>query len=212
MKTLFAGLLLLTIALSATAQKNDTQPRFFGEAVLTSDSSATVLIPVRYNPEHSSYLKTGPWNDHYANVIFYNIKTDTYKKLFAADTYVESFVRDHDYYNRSGNSQKNKLENVSSRWIFYFVKDKDTNKNGKLENDDPSVLYVSDREGNNLKALTTEAENAVSIEIFDKQGFALLKMQRDTDNNKRFENKDKDFYYVRINLSNLSLGNKIELK
>jgi hypothetical protein len=212
MKSLFACLLLLTLALSATAQKSDTQQRFFGEAILISDSLATVLIPVRYNPEHSSYLKTGPWNNHYANVLFYNIKTDTYKKLFATDTYVENFVRDRDYYNRTDNNQKNKLDNVSSRWIFYFVKDKDTNRNGKLENDDPSILYVSDREGNNLKALTTEAENAVSIEIFDKQGFALLKMQRDTDHNKSFDNKDKDFYYVRLNLSNLSLGNKIELK
>jgi hypothetical protein len=48
--------------------------------------------------------------------------------------------------------------------------------------------------------------------VFDKQGFALVKMQRDADGNGNFEFEDKDYYYVRLDLKTLSLGNKIEIK
>ena len=37
-------------------------------------------------------------------------------------------------------------------------------------------------------------------------------MQRDEDANGDFESGDKDFYYVRLSLDNLTLGNKIEMK
>jgi hypothetical protein len=73
-------------------------------------------------------------------------------------------------------------------------------------------LYVSDKQGNELKALTSNSENAVSIEIYEDQNFALVKMQRDEDANGDFESNDKDYYYVRLNLDNLTLGNKIEMK
>ncbi len=63
-----------------------------------------------------------------------------------------------------------------------------------------------------LKALTLPNENAISIDIFDKQGFALVKMQRDTNNDKNFNSKDKDYYYVRLDLNKLQFGNKIEVK
>ena len=62
-----------------------------------------------------------------------------------------------------------------------------------------------------LKALTGDSENAVSIDVFDKQGFALVKVQRDSDNNRKFESKDKDFYYIRLDLNTLTFGNKIEI-
>jgi hypothetical protein len=37
--------------------------------------------------------------------------------------------------------------------VLFFTQD-DLNKSGKINNDDPSVLYVSDKKGNGLQALT----------------------------------------------------------
>lgn len=211
MKNILLVTFLLLTTFYSQAQKNEKLPRYFGEAVV-ADSSAAILIPTRYNAELLSANKIALWHDYYANVIFYDMAADTYKKLFDTDTYIKPFpsVQVPAQYIRTerGNT---KLANVSRNWIFYFVKPSDYNKNGRIDTEDPSVLYVSDKSGNNLRALTTNSENAVSIEIFDKQGFALVKMQRDSDNNKRFESKDKDYYFIRINLDDLSFGKKIEI-
>jgi hypothetical protein len=211
MKNILLVTFLLLTTFSSQAQKNEKLPRYFGEAVV-ADSSAAILIPTRYNAELLSANKIALWHDYYANVIFYDMAADTYKKLFDTDTYIKPFpsVQVPAPYTRT-ERVNTKLANVSRNWIFYFVKPGDYNKNGRIDTEDPSVLYVSDKSGSNLKALTTNSENAVSIEIFDKQGFALVKMQRDSDHNKRFESKDKDYYFIRINLNDLSFGKKIEL-
>ncbi|MHC2993146.1 hypothetical protein OB13_16745, partial [Pontibacter sp. HJ8] len=179
MKNILLAAMLSLIALSSQAQKNEKLPRYFGETIVT-DSSAAILIPTRYNAELLSTNKLALWHDYYANVIFYDMAADTYKKLFETDTYIQPFPDIQQMpanYIRSERGNK-KLGNVSKNWIFYFVKPGDYNKNGKVDTEDPSLLYVSDKAGNKLKALTTNTENAVSIEIFDKQGFALVKMQR----------------------------------
>lgn len=76
----------------------------------------------------------------------------------------------------------------------------------------PDILYVSDLQGNQPKALTSKEENFVSIKIFEKQNYALIKMLRDQNNNGEFEYEDKEYYYVKLDLVSLALGNKIELQ
>lgn len=40
----------------------------------------------------------------------------------------------------------------------------------------------------------------------------LIKMQRDYNNDKDFTYKDKDYYYLKVDLSNFTTLSKIELK
>ncbi|SDD40367.1 hypothetical protein SAMN05216323_11741 [Williamwhitmania taraxaci] len=77
--------------------------------------------------------------------------------------------------------------------------------------DSSDILYVSDKKGNGLKPITSNYENAISIDIYDKQGFALIKLQRDLDKDNDFESDDKDYYYIRLDLNTITLGNKIEI-
>lgn len=208
-----AKILVLFIASSALvlAQKSHKVPKYFSEPFLIDSSSTVVLIPTLYNAElFSSSTKLALRDNFYANIIFYNCKTDTYKKLFVEDTFIEGFKPRYISYYEQGD-RTDKLKNVSSKWIFYFVKAIDYNKNGRIDSNDPSILYVSDKNGDNLRAITSLNENAESIQIFDKQGYALIKMQRDLNNDMDFDYSDKDYYYVRLDLSNLTLGNKIEL-
>jgi 5,10-methenyltetrahydromethanopterin hydrogenase len=98
---------------------------------------------------------------------------------------------------------------MSSNWVFYFVKPADFNQSGEIDEEDATVLYVSDKFGNSLKALTSVTENAVSLEMFDQQGFALIKMQRDSNHDSKFDEKDIEWYYIRLILTNLKLGKPI---
>jgi hypothetical protein len=88
----------------------------------------------------------------------------------------------------------------------------DHNHNGKIDSDDPSMLYVSDTRGKELKVLTTENENVVNIDLFEKQNFALIKIQRDSNNDGEYNWKDNSFYFLKLDLTTLTFGNKIETK
>ena len=101
---------------------------------------------------------------------------------------------------------------MTPKAIFYRVKNIDHNKSGRIDNNDPTILYTSDIQGNNLRSLTTENENVVAVDIFEKQDFALIKIQRDQDNDGDFEANDKDFYFVKLDLKTFTFGNKIETK
>jgi hypothetical protein len=196
--------LLICNSWIAFAQESSKFPLYLGEHLM-ADTASTLIIPVMYNPKLFSSNKLGILNNYYANIIFYNFITDRSKKLFDKDTYIEN-LSTYDYYERK---QVNK--NIASLCILYKVHNVDYDKNGRIDFNDPAILYVSDKDGNNLKALTTPSENVVSINIFDKQNFALIKIQRDVDSDHDFEIEDKDYYLVKVDLKTLTLGNKIEL-
>ncbi len=184
--------------------------RFFGEPIMT-DTLSTLIIPTRYNQEFFSANKIAFWGDYYANMLIYNYKTDSYKKLFEKDTFIESF-RGNGNYSAYGPRATEKLKNVTTKWIFLLVKTTDTNKSGRIDERDPSVLFAVSTNGENLRPLTSENENVLSLDVFDKQGFALIKIQRDSDNDKSFKTDDKDYYYKKVSLTDLTLGKDIEIE
>ena len=102
-------------------------------------------------------------------------------------------------------------KNITSKHILYLVSNVDHNKNGKIDSNDPSILYVSNTKGKELKALTTENENVIDIELYEKQNFALIKIQIDSSNDNEFNWKDT-FYFKKLDLTTLTFGDKIESK
>ena len=171
------------------------------------DSNSTILIPTRYNSDFLASSKMTFWGDFYANILFYDFTTDTYTKLFEKDTYIFGF---QSYNYRT--YQPTEIKNVTSDLILYRVKSVDYNGNGKIDYNDPAIVYVSDLKGKNLKALTTSSENAVEINLYKDQNFALIKMQRDLDGDKEFKSEDKSYYFIKLDLATLTFGNKIEVK
>jgi hypothetical protein len=207
MRIIFLGFIFILVSITGFGQNISKTINYFATPILI-DSSSSIIIPVQYdiNLMNSSKFYYG---EFYANIVFYNFKNDSSKRLFKNDTFIKGFMSEYNYYNQD---RKYNLDNISSQWIFYFVKSFDYSKNGKIDSDDPYILYVSDKNGNGLKAITPVDENAVSINIYNKQGFALIKMQRDLDKDFDFENSDKDYYYIRLDLNTLKFGNKIEIK
>lgn len=207
-KTRLRGKILLLLFLGviqANAQKTGAN---FGNPIIT-DSSSTLIIPTVYDAGVFSSNKLAAWGDYYSNIIFYNFKTDNSKKLFENDTYIVSL--DKPYYYRYYDQTKNSSA-ITKEVILYRVLNYDRNNNGKIDDDDPVILYSSDINGNNLKALTEKNENVVELHVYNEQNFALVKIQRDSNKDNNFTLKDTDYYYVKLDLTTLSLGNKIELK
>lgn len=208
MKQILCGIIFLFSIQLIYGQKSDKLPRYFAEPI-GIDSTTTVMIPIRYNSDLLSSSKIALWNNFYANIIFYNFRNDSIHRLFKEDTFIQGFRSNSSYYYYNMNQAE---KNISSDWIFYFVKTNDYNQSGRIDNDDPSIIYVSDKFGKNLKQITPGNENAVSIQIYNEQGFALIKMQRDKNEDSDFDSKDKDYYFTSLNLKNLEFGNKIEIK
>ncbi len=202
--TLLLGLTILTT--DGLCQKGPA--RFFGEPIMT-DSLSTLFIPTRYNEDFLSSNKIAFWGDYYANIVAYKFRTDTYKKVFDKDTYIEPLRgNNYNYATRTAD----KIKSITGKWIFLLVKPKDTNNSGRVDEKDPSVLFAVSPDGQTLKQLSDETENVVSFDNFEKQGFLLIKIQRDSDNDKSFKTEDKEFYFKKVNLSDLTLGKGIEIK
>lgn len=182
--------------------------RYFGEPILT-DSMSTLFIPTRYNKEFLSSNKIAFWGDYYANIVAYNFQTDSYRKIFDKDTFIESLRNNNYGYSTRTND---KIKNITKKWVFLLVKLKDTNNSKRIDEKDPSVLFAVSPDGQTLKQLTDETGNVVSFENFEKQGFLLIKIQRDSDNDKSFKSEDREFYFKKVNLTDLTLGKGIEIK
>jgi hypothetical protein len=200
------GLTILTT--DALGQKGPS--RYFAEPLLT-DTLSTLVIPTRYNEEFLSSNKIAFWGDYYANIVVYDFKKDSYKKVFETDTFIESFRSGADSYGY-GTRTNEKIKNLTSKWVFLLVKNKDVNNSRRIDEKDPSVLFALSTNGETLKQLTDEKENVVSFDTFDEQGFILIKIQKDSNNDKSFKSDDKEFYFRKINLNDLTLGKSIELK
>jgi hypothetical protein len=196
--------LIAILAMNAAIAQSKKPAQYFDNPIVL-DSGSTILIPTRYNSDWWTDNKIIIWGDNYANLFFYNFKTDTYKRLFEKDTYIVAF-------SMNDSKHRNEEKVNTSKWLFIRVRNVDHDRNGKINSSDPAILYVCDLKGENLKALTTENENVMDVTIFEKQNMALLKIQRDADADFHFENEDKDYYYVKVDLNTLSMGNKIELK
>lgn len=193
----------------ALLAQSSKQPYLDNPIIL--DSASSFLIPVRYDVTvFSSNDKLAIFGNYYANIVFYNIQTDSSKILFKKDTYIMDFKIPF-YYNKSvydnlGNSNRTK------KCVILRVKDVDYNQNGRIDNNDPDILYVTDNLGHTLRCLSTKDESVLSIQIFEKQNFALVKFQRDNNHNGKYDYRDDEYFYAKLDFATLTLGNKIELK
>lgn len=208
---LIIGCMLMISLFHATCVSSQSGKEPYLDNPIVVDSASSLIIPVRYDASIFSSNKLAAWGNYYANLVFYNILTDSSKRLFKKDTYIMDF-RTPLYSYKYASFGYERPRNNTTKWILIRVKNVDHNRNGRMDNDDPDILYVADIHGNNLKCLSTENESVASIQVFEKQNFALIKFQRDKDNNKKYEYSDDDYFYVKLDLTTLTLGQRIEVK
>lgn len=197
------NLLLILFALSACkqvdAQRIEKKAQNISAPILI-DSVSTVFFPVLYDEELLSANKIAFFGGYYANILVYNSTKDEYKRLFQEDTYIEPFILNSSVYG-------SRFKNLTDNWIFYLIKDTDRNKNGRIDERDPSVLYASDKKGTGVKPLTKPDEHVVSMVVYEKQGFGLIGIEKFQEESNR---KNRLLYFKKINLKTLEIGKAIK--
>jgi hypothetical protein len=197
---------VVSLMLTGCYSQSKDSPRYFGSPIVT-DSASTFFFPIHYSEELMSANKIALGGDYYSNIVVYDFLSDTYQKLFEHDTYIKSLS--NLYYSSDLNPQ---AKNITSKWVFLLVKNTDYNSNGRIDERDPTILFSTTLSGKNLKPITASTENVVSFQLFEKQGFAIARIQRDENGDKSFRDTDSDFYYRKISLNDLSVGKGIEVR
>src|SRR5258705_294707 len=67
----------------------------------------------------------------------------------------------------------------------------DFNKDGKLNSDDPNYLFISDKAGRHFKQISPENMNLNSWETIKETNKILMMATKDTNGDKKFDDKDE---------------------
>ena len=158
---------------------------------LEVDSSGILMFPLSFGEANSEssvfYSKSGSakiWN-----IVFYNSNTAQYhllgnKKMifhnleaaYNADTTVKlAFQKDY---------------------IFYEVIADDFNNDGKLTEEDPRYLFLSDKAGLGFKQVSPAGTNLINWKYIGATRKIVMSVLKDTDKNKKFDDLDAVFSYV----------------
>jgi hypothetical protein len=153
------------------------------------DSSGILMFPLTMGEagrdKGSFSYKDMPAASGYWNIIFYNAKTGAYHLLGEQKMLISSF---EPRYSSGGNIP---VMPSLAKYIFYQVITTDYNNDKLLNSDDPQYLFISDKEGNNFRQLSPAGCNLRSWNFIKSANKVLITATKDSDNNKKFDEKDE---------------------
>lgn len=158
------------------------------------DSSGIIMYPLILEKESSedvSFSKGYSRRISYWNVIFYNTSKNT-RQLLVKDKkiVIHSVDIESESYNSSYSSlQKDGIETAGKN-IFYSAITKDFNGNALLDDDDPTYLFVSDREGNGFRQLSPDDYHVFSWNVVRGTNKVILQAARDLNGDKKLTDDD----------------------
>ncbi len=170
----------------------------FNEPVLIN-SSVYVMYPLILKKsdeeEESSFSSSRYKPTVYWNIIFYNTETGEYHLLddtlkmaiysYNSRTEYTSSLSSKDFY-YDGYNQVNRL-------IYFSIRTKDFNNDGKLNSNDPNYLFITDKAGGHFKQISPNNMNVESWKIIENTNKILLLVTKDTNGDKYFNYKDETF-------------------
>lgn len=163
------------------------------------DESGIVMSPLTSSNgddgrfEISSY-KSMPGNSYW-NIVFYNSNTKEYHLLDERKMLIQTIM------DRSGLASAHSKNAIDSNYILYLIKVDDINKDGLLDEKDPSYLFASDRKGKNFRRLSPANQHLNSWTYIEATQKLLMNVTKDSDNNVKFDETDQP-HLVEIDLRN----------
>ncbi|MEY4904246.1 MAG: hypothetical protein RLZZ292_2061 [Bacteroidota bacterium] len=151
------------------------------------DSSGILLFPLSIGEtgrkESSDYSYGSVPTSDFWNIVFYNSKTNDYHLLSEKKILIVQYV------NKYGeNVPKTK---TTLQQIFYTIITDDTDKDNKLTRFDPSYLFVSNKEGNNLRQLSPKGYTLDRWDYIAASNKIVMIVRKDSDNNAKYDNNDE---------------------
>lgn len=90
---------------------------------------------------------------------------------------------------------------ISRHYILYNLQDKDTNRDGVLDNKDIETLYLSNLDGTDFRKITPENQNLNAIQLepwYNRLYFITIE---DSNKDGKFDRRDK-YHYFYVNFTN----------
>ena len=158
----------------------------------TIDSSHIVIYPLVLEKEtYSGGYSSGGSRQRtsYWNLIFYNTETQSQnlltpdkKILISSINFGSSSSPSDDIWTSGINVYKNN--------IIYTVVANDYNANKQIDGDDPTYLFVSNRDGTNFRQISPDSFNINSWEVVKGTTKIIMQGQKDNNGDKVFNEND----------------------
>ena len=171
------------------------------------DSSGIVIFPLQIGETDDSRLKgsfESGKRDAYWNIIFYNTSTGDKHWLSDKKMLILNYETNYDnssYYS-SEDSDTPKIDNYSSKnYIFYNMITEDFNQDKKLNYSDPTYLFITDKEGKNLKQISPSNLNVVDWKLIPRTNKIIINARKDVNGNKNFEDSEDELINLEFDLN-----------
>jgi hypothetical protein len=200
-------LLLPLAALTActdTSQDVDVQEKLKKDSTVTAqqiifaapqiiDSSHIIIYPLIFQRESygDSYGSSGGGQiTSYWNLGFYNTETQA-QTMLTPDRKILIYSISHasSSSSTSGNMWENGV-NIYKSNIVYTAVSKDFDANKKLDDDDPTYLFISNTDGTHFRQISPDNYNILSWEVVSRTAKIIMQGQKDDNGDKRFDDAD----------------------
>ncbi len=128
----------------------------------------------------------------YWNIVFYNVATGQYHLL---DDHRKMLITLSNGKYEDDAPQKNNNSKADTL-LYYSVTVCDFNKDKKLDSDDPTYLFTSNKKGYNFKQISPDSLDVKSWEVIRSAGKILIHTTKDTNHDGKFNNDDESVPYV----------------
>lgn len=132
--------------------------------------------------DRASSYKSMP--NGYWNIIFLNSKTNTYHLLSENKMIIRS-------YNQKYGSDNTERISQTKNYIFYSITSDDFDKDKKLTENDPTYLFISDKEGKKFKQLSPDNYDVVNWQYLKSVNKIVMACKKDSDKNNKFDDEDE---------------------
>jgi len=89
---------------------------------------------------------------------------------------------------------KSIADKTKKQFLVYVLEDMDSNKDGKIDENDIKNLYISNIDGSNFKKLSVEFQEFIDWNVIDSQNRLYFRTIEDINKNGAFDKDDKVHY------------------
>jgi hypothetical protein len=140
----------------------------FGEPIQI-DTSAYVMLPLHVKHENNRFKSSG--DSYEQNIVFLNTKTQQYHLL---DSTRKMLIRSYNIDQSTGDYNGNNDHKANEKYLYYSVTVNDANNNGRLDNDDPVYLFISDMAGYNFRQISPDNYYVQSWKVIKETGKIVI--------------------------------------
>lgn len=177
--------------------------------LFVKEESNYILIPVGISPDNNEqrdgfFSRRSNQNKNFYNIIFYHKKKYTASLLLQKKSIIKSFnFLEIDISPKTEDTERK----IKSFWLYRIITS-DTNRDGKLNDLDAHIGYISDVSGKNLRQITPPNSQLINWSVLSAEGEIIVKILSDSDKDLKFTEKD-NVSFIKVDLNNPKIGNNL---